>query len=449
VTAGQWVAVIAGLGAVACGDNTAREAPITAISGTRLAVQWYGYSDGTRQSEADEFYDKGLHARCVPGRWTDDTIRCVPDAGDVVFLDAGCANGVGRAGALDEPTHFIDYQWLDGERRPTRLYSAGAEIASVTQYYQRFDGACAGPFTPASDLLHYMLADEIAGDNLVPLRDVEIGSGRLGLIIREGDDGLRVPHGVRDHELGIGCTPTPISDGSATCAPTDVVIADHFADPACQQPVVLVAPTAPVPDVAQVVEASGCSSYHRVGVELSTRVYRRAGDACVATVGSPTGRGFAVGSEIDLPMIARTVEAAPAHRLQRVVLDDGEVRFFDDALLDTATRSPCRRHRFDDVTRCIPSQLAPAITLFTYPCVVPVPVVELANRLCDRPAFAAAGSDGGLEIYAIGAPVSQPLYHWDAVGCSAYLVAPGSVLHTLGPAIDPTAFPGAVYFGER
>lgn len=440
-----WILVIV----AACGDNPAPETTVGAVSGQRLALQWYGFPDGVRQPEPDEFYDRALHARCAPRTWADQTVRCVPLADQAAFGDDLCTEPVGRGVSIDEPTHFIGYDQVGDEVRPVRVYPAGDELDTIKRYYLRWGAECLGPYADPDEVTYYALGPELGGGDLVALHERELGEGRLALRLRESDDGMRVPLGLRDRTLAADCRPGVRDDGTVRCEPDADTEVSYFRDPACSQPVVAVHAEAPVPVLARMDGPSGCTDYYAVGEAVATTLYQRQGDTCMAQVLVPPPQAFAIGEPLELVTFARTLEPGDG-RLQRVVLDDGELQIFDDVLFDRATRADCRRYRFEDgVTRCIPTALASSFQLYTPTCAVPVEVAELPPRSCQRPAFAATTTAGGLQLRAIGDRAGEPLHTWNFGPCRPYVADPGQTVHLLGPPIDPTAFAGALYYGER
>ena len=80
---------------------------------------------------------------------------------------------------------------------------------------------------------------------------------------------------------------------------------------------------------------------------------------------------------------------------------------------------------------------------------MPVDVALVAQRSCQRPAFAAANTAAGLVVHAIGDRAGEPLHTWNFGPCRPYVAAPGQTVHLLGPPIDPSAFAAALYYGER
>jgi hypothetical protein len=444
-----WITAVA-----ACGDNIPGDGVLASVSGGRLALQVYGYDDGTRQVDPVELYDLHLHTKCTAQLWADGWTRCVPEADDAVFVDAACTMVVGRGFAPEKPTVFIGYDVVDSQTVPARLYRAGMATAPAIEFYEKVDGACIGPFVGPSDITYYSVTDEVPATDIVPIYDDERGDGRIGVQLRISDDGVRQVTGLRDHALDAACTPARIDGGAIVCVPQDPAPAPAtlFHDPACAEPVVAVfdvIPPQPVPAIAAVSEPSGCTSYRAVGAEVTAPVYRRAGDACVPASVVSNQRLYSAAAPIDVAVLDRTVEAAPDRRLQRIVLGDGVSRFLDSRLFDTATRADCARVAVGDGYRCLPTPLVGAITLYAPGCGVPVPVVELPAQACEPARFAVASGLAGLEVRAIGDPVASPLY-WTGTGvCAPYAPATGSVIHALGPPIDPTAFVGATYYGER
>jgi hypothetical protein len=431
----------------ACGDDlVARDDLITAVSGSRLAVQKYRYDDGTEIAVSGEFYDLELHARCRPQRWIDDATRCVPVVDDAVYSDAGCTALVGLGRTIRRPTHFLAYETRAGGAVPARVFRAGPETAPIAQHYAIADGACVGPMTVPPEVANFFkVGDELDGGALIAFRDGEVGDGRLGVRVRETDDGLRVPIGLHDRALGVACAARPQDGGGTACEPVDALVATYFSDPACRDPVVA-AGAAAVPTIARIVEPSGCARYARVGRELSPPVFRRDGDACTAVVAPLEGRLFSVDTAIDLPVLERTRERIADRRLQRVVLAHDGLRFLDERLFDTATGADCTARAVRDGFRCLPATV-PSIGLFLDGCTAPVRVAELPQRMCEPIAFATTNRP--FALYDIGDPPASPLFRRDPGGCRPYTGPAGTELHALGPQLDLTTFVFGIYFGER
>jgi hypothetical protein len=158
---------------------------------------------------------------------------------------------------------------------------------------------------------------------------------------------------------------------------------------------------------------------------------------------------FAVEAALELPALARSIEDVPDRRLQRIILDSGldGLRFTDDRLFDTTTGADCRARTLRDATRCLPVNVVPATTLLADDCTVQVRVVEVPQRTCEPLAFAT--SNRPFQIRAIGALTSAALFHVVDDGCQSYASPPGTEVRDLGPPIDLTTFPSALYYSER
>lgn len=441
----RWLAVA--LACAACGDDLRGGGDlVTAVSGSRLAVQKYRYDDGTELAVANEFYDIQLHARCRPQTWVDGAVRCVPIVDDAVYVDAECTALVGLGRTIARPTHFLAYDNRSTGAVAVRVFRAGGAAAAVAQSYAIADGACVGPTPVPMDIARfYEIGDELDGSALVAFRAGELGDGRLALQLRETDDGLRAPIGVRDRALDVACAPHPRSDGGVACEPIDAFPVTYFSDPGCNEPVVAVnAPT--IPTIARVIETTGCARYYSVGRELSSPVYRRDGEACSPVVAPVEGRLFAASAPIELPAMTRSRERAGDRRLQRVILDHDGLRFLDDRLFDTAMDADCTARNFRDGIRCLPASVA-SIGVFTEGCAAVVRVAELPRNMCERISF--ASTNRPFQLHDIGDPVAGPMYRRDGDACRPYTGPAGTELRSLGPALDLTAFAGGIYFGER
>jgi hypothetical protein len=451
VTARVVIGVALVAGAAACGDDRLHEEPREPIAGARLAPTWFGYDDGARQLAPDQLYDREQHASCAPGVWGDGVRRCIPIAEEAVFIDDACTQVVGRSIAIRRPTHFIGHDRVDGKPVPTRLYRAGAIRASTRDYYQRRDGVCVGPFAAGDDHVDHEVGDEVDGATLVAIADDEVGGGRLAVRVVTADDGLRLPVGVRDRELAVDCRPAIDADGRVRCRPLAAARTRWFADLACTRPVVIVGADDEAPALAEVVDGDGCPRYHRVGAPIEGPIYRRDPAACVPAPIAPDAVVYDASATVELAELARTVEAAGARRLERIVLAADDLRFVDDRMHDAALAADCRPTAVGDDTRCLPESIASSLDLFTSArCAIIEPVVVLPQPLCGRPRFARAGADApDGELRAIGLPLALPPYQVSGGACVPLVPPPGALAHGLGPRVDPTLFVGAVRFGER
>jgi hypothetical protein len=431
----------------ACGDDLRGGTDlITAVSGSRLAVQKYRYDDGTELAVAGEFYDRQLHVRCLAQRWIDDAVRCVPIVDEAVYTDPGCTALIGLGRTVEKPTHFVAYDHRATGAIAARMFRAGTPRAAIPASYAIADGACVGPTPVTADGTSFFdVGDELDGSALMALRDSEVGDGRLAVQVREADDGLRVPFGLRDRALGAVCAPRRREDGGAACEPINAVPATYFSDPGCSAPVIAVE-TAAVPAIASVIEPSGCARYYRVGRELPPPVYRRDVAGCSPVIAPLEGRLFSVDAALELPALARSPENVRGRRLQRVILEHDGLRFLDDRLLDTATGVDCTPRTLRDGVRCLPASVA-SIGLFSEGCTAVVRVAEIPQRMCEPIAYATTNRP--FQFHDLGDPPATPLFRRDPDACRLYTGPAGTEVRTLGPSLDLTTFVGGIYFGER
>jgi hypothetical protein len=94
--------------------------------------------------------------------------------------------------------------------------------------------------------------------------------------------------------------------------------------------------------------------------------------------------------------------------------------------------------------------MAPVLPRFQAGCAFEVPVAEVPRQTCAPVAFAAATTEMGAELHALGAPLATPVFEITGDGeCRAYTSPDGRVLHALGPPLGPDAFVRGVRYGER
>jgi hypothetical protein len=332
---------------------------------------------------------------------------------------------------------------------PAHVYRAGPVTAAPVSatYTQTVDG-CVGPSPTPDGVVHHQLAAEVDGASLVPLHEAELGDGRLAVRVRQSDDGLRLPLGLVDRELGRACRAVATAAG-VTCEPTDAPGTDRFADPQCEQPALVVVDDDAPPAVVQAAAPSGCATYHATGSAAAGPVYRRTSNGCVPAPLNVGARVFALGPPLALPALAATVDDVPGRRLQRIALSTGDLAVWDERLFDRATGATCQRLALGDDTRCVPAVLAQGQWLSTASCASDVAAVEVPAQACAQATFAALVAGDGLQLRAIGDPIAVPLYRVDGAGCRPYVAPADRVLHALGPALPADTFVGAIYFGER
>ncbi len=433
-----------------CGDQIHTEIAVDAVSGTRLKVVWTFYGDGSRQPETDAYFDLELPARCTPVLWRDDVDRCAPSADEAFYIDAMCTETVGRADVITKPSFFIGYDFVGTRRLPARFYRAGPPTDPIAAIYERVDGECKGPFLTSSEIPYFELRDETHGENLVELRDGELGGEdeRIGVVVRTSTDGMRVPLGLHDRVLDAPCRAASRPEGTV-CKPA-IGVARQYIDSACEQPPIVVLGSEPVHPVLARGDTAGCPAYFSPGPQSSGPVYQRVGTTCTRVVLGPFERAYQLGAPVALPVLERTVEDRPGPRLQRIALASGSLAFYDERMFDTATRGDCERAAFDDVTRCVPSSALPAARLFTAGCALEVLVAEVPEETCEPITFAVGLTEEVKpELHAVGDRASMPLFIGSPGACSSYVPPAGTVPHLLGPALPEETFVGGHVAGER
>ncbi|MBA3459116.1 MAG: hypothetical protein H0T46_04080, partial [Deltaproteobacteria bacterium] len=408
-----------------------------------LKAEWLFYGDGSRQVAPEAYYDTALHARCTPVDWADGTVRCVPEADTAYYTEATCETAVGYAEVIGKPRHFLAYDVTSGVRLPSVIYHASTtSIDPPALVYELVDGECTGPRSAPADFPWF----EISGvGDTVELTERELEEGeRIALRVRESVDGLHVPVGLRDRDLDVPCVP----DGDA-CVPVVTAIADVFLDSRCETPGVAVRVDDPLPALVQLRPALGCATVHRLGASHTGSLFRRSGAACMPAF--PTRRGFELGVAVEPAPLTREVVRDRAHRLHRVALTSGALRFHDVRMFDTATRGECTPVEYETVTRCIPATTLPATRLFTQGCAVEVPIAEVPDRSCGSAAFAALSIPDviGPGLHAIGARTTAPLFDLRSGTCAPYVAPAGTSPHALGPELPTGTFVGGHPAGER
>jgi hypothetical protein len=430
---------------VACGDNTTRDVPFDAVSGTRLRVERYMFDDGTSVPGGPGFFDAELHVRCTPQTYLDGTVRCVPDAEDALFSDAGCTTAIGRGMTIMDPTYFVGHDVKAGASLPSHVYRAGQPTAAPGQYWQRIDDTCAGPFFTPSDYVYYQLTGEV---DVVELRDTIVGEGRLELRVRTSTDGAITPLALFDRDLVADCEPAERADGTAACEPVSAPAATLFADATCATPAVAIADSPSPPLVARLESDGDCPTYHVLGAELTTTLYRTTGTACVPVARVPSAHYYTLGDEAALPAIEREVEPS-AHRLHRIIAATDDLVAYGTHLVDNAIRGECARAMLGEVQRCVPTSTIAATDVYAAGCVQRLPITEVPVRSCHAPAFAVTFGDA-VAISAIGDITTQTVYRFATDGtCKPYTPPADRPLHTLGPPLPDDTFLAARPYGER
>ncbi|MGD0680025.1 MAG: hypothetical protein ABSC94_31970 [Polyangiaceae bacterium] len=114
-------------------------------SGTRLKLQYYAGSDGSKQTAG--MFDSQLNVQCYFGKASDGTIRCLPAPSPNTvtastqnyFADASCTQALGLTGLCSTPT-VIAMSVTNNCTTTTTNYQAGSQFTG--QLYQSSSTGC-------------------------------------------------------------------------------------------------------------------------------------------------------------------------------------------------------------------------------------------------------------------------------------------------------------------
>jgi hypothetical protein len=432
----------------ACGDNHLPADPVfTGLSGSRIKLQWTLYQDGTKQLEPASYYDAKLHVRCERLDWIDGVARCSPIADPTVWTDAECTIELGRDRSVRTPKYFIGHDRVDGELRAARLLNPGKRLETEfpTTFFEKRDGVCTQIPEPLETIYYFDLPGELAVSSLAEVWPEEMTDERLSLRVLKSAEGLAAPLGFRDNALGFDCEPEALPDGTSACVPSNAIASAHFADPFCEQPVVVA--TKP-PVAVSLGDANGCPVYRATGAEHAGFVYKREGTTCYRTFLATGEHAYRADAPLDLAPVERIIEDASDRRLQRIVVSSGHLLALDRRLYDTATRTECKTYGNGELAVCVPTTAIAGVKLYANAqCTREQLIADVPTVQCARSEFAVIDA---MSIHAIGEPYTGALYALDAAAiCRPRPAVAGTTARALGPAIPPTTFVAGVVYSER
>jgi hypothetical protein len=427
--------LVAVLAIGACGDNEGD--PAKPRSGSRLALTWWQFEDGTRQREVGAYYDRELDIRCSSAEWSDGHHYCAPAADEAVYVNDGCTRALGRTPTSAAPREvFTTRFYLLGRGLPSRVFRRGSTTFAPVGVWEKHDNGCFGPM-PAGDSAYYELGDELT-DELVRLRRAEPrGAGALAVIDEVGDDGLRAPIAVYDRQRETECTTL----GAATsqrldCVPSDSALASYYRDVECREPQ-LATTQQPPPAIARQYSAkSRCWRFYAVGDNVvAPPLFEAIGDTCIS-VAPPAGNYFYVmAGPAQLPVLARVREPT-TRRLQRIERVHDDVRVEDDLLFDSELDTECRR---DALQRCAPVTDATVLPFFRDPeCQLAMELAIVPAGECDPPPRFARKGDTYFPLLA--KYIHQIYVPSTGDTCGFYSPPVPFEAWVIGAAVDPTAF---------
>ena len=423
-----------------CGDNLLGGA----TSGSRLALHAYVYEDGTQQVDPTVFRDLARGEDCVPARWSDGARYCTPAAGDLVYADPQCLTQVAHVAAGNDAHYFVKPFFAGHEALISRLVHLGEPFGTASLTYKLEAGACIGSFESTPGTLYTTGGVEETSDAFVRVRrSGASGDGRFEAERDTSDDGMSVPVGFLDTDLGIDCVVSGGHDAeSATCAPRSRISAQFYTDDTCRVPVAstesLVTPDA----IEEAFDA--CPRYFAIGDEVaSTDLYDGSPNACFSALAPAGPRYFAAAAELVVGSVTRT-PVVGSNRLQLIALADPALKIYDRYVHDTELDIDCAPGLLAGALRCLPvtSPRANTITKFSdSTCGIPIEVAYVPSSSCDlSPSYAMSG-DGA--VHHLGAVHNAVLYELSTGDiCAPAPVPAGTTPHVLGNPLPDSTFLG-------
>lgn len=415
---------IAALALAGCGggEENAAQAP---TSGARLKVRWFEFDDGTRLPLPPTLHDADRREPCTPARWDDGALRCTP-AHIVLermrFADAACtdAASAGQEGAV-HGAYTVD---VGGEAQLAGLFRVEPAPDVTSVYFRDSTGVCRGP-SQAFGVVR--IRDEVPRAALAGVAyTLGPSSARIAIGAFESADGLYLPAGAHDTELGFRCRLEPVSPTQAACRPPDdenTII--RYRDDACTTAVLQVYQGLPVPAFA--------SKSHRCAVEVYA-VGAQIADEPGFTFDF-TGRCVAVPRESGVRWFELTPRAV-AHvprtrirsdrRLEIIAMPAGGRALYDVSLFDRDSGEECADPADTfTVRRCRPLVTSSVFPYFRDPAcgeLLPLANVLDAERSCASsgpPRFAIDVLQPEFAHRRIGDPFTGPVFRFASAGCVA------------------------------
>lgn len=439
----------------ACGDNTRPRDAHEARSGERIALRTFVYADGTRQWDPAAFFDRERMETCTVQRWADGYTYCTPPAVPTVYSEPNCVDGeLGRWLATQPaPNHFFREYTLIGGEVITRVFRRIGEVAPPATTYEITAGQCRE--TSSLGWTYYSLGAQLPSESFVRVRhESAVGESRLGLDAYATEDGLYVPiedggpllrDRALDNECRVVARPNAVE---TTCEPVYAGEAQFSRDAQCAtKDVVVIEATTAVPE-AVVRDDDGCRSFTRRGQEIAhVPLFFPLGPSCVAVNPPPDAHLFELGAAFDVPVLARTREAVPGRRLQRVLASDGATTVVDGLLYDSELDVDCVRTQLGDAIRCLPANtFATVLPYFRdAACTEAIEVSLVEVGACDPTTKFAIDNRGSAPVVRpIGAPYEGTLFEISTADtCLPYLPPARQRPYLIGEALPLERFADA------
>jgi hypothetical protein len=286
---------------------------------------------------------------------------------------------------------------------------------------------------------------------------------RLKASYWSGPDGLRMPSGWYDSQLGSPCRFERSASGDYVCVPVSASLAflGTYLDAACTQPVAIVQaqPCAPVFAMPFVIDRGTCEqpTAYPIGDVLpsSTPIWGTSSAGCTRA-GTPTGELHALGAPLDAGAFVHAVAqpASQSTRLRSVFLhaDDGAREWIDE--LDSQLGFRCApRAAADGSTRCMPTNSTNALAFQYSDVLCSSPIVPADD--CSTPDFVSLNQSCGARIFRASGPASvQTVYDQPScvprasTGASSWIGVGDEIAATAMVAVDKNA-KGSGRFSEH
>jgi hypothetical protein len=356
-----------------------------AKSGTRLKLRWADFN-GTRQ--IFQVYDTALGANCLPWSATDGRVYCIPGSTEVVFTDATCTTPIGAFAApcgthFSAPAFYGVYTATEcdpaiGISRLDALYARGAVVSAPASVFTNHSGLTpCGPATldPSSQFFSLLPVPLAAMVELTPQH--RAGSGRFGQNLFVSSEGLALPTTISDPDFG-ACRPVSTNGTTSTsCLPT--LVANEFAESTCSTPATRVNAQCPSPSFAAVYDPTcAVETWHavRVGPSVAPTSVFEVAYMCQAWTSPASGDWYATTGPATVGTLGRRADTT-GHDLEVMHLYEGDSRFRDGTLYDTAHRVECRITGVGDGTfGCLPNVASPVLYYTDPGCQTPILVFD-------------------------------------------------------------------------
>ncbi|HEY0255779.1 MAG TPA: hypothetical protein VGC41_29830 [Kofleriaceae bacterium] len=346
--------------------------------------------DGTRIPYPYDFHDVQRGEFCYPQTWSDGATYCTPNFTQPVYRDADCTQMfVRRPPSFEDISYTADlFVAQTGDVQISKLRSIGAPT-SASQYFRKRGNQCMPGMDPGGTF--FELGDTTFGsDQFVRTKKLaDSTDDRLAQIRIYGDDGLVVPDGFHDNELGLDCTIT----GTEPCLPWSSAPAAYFSNNACTERTY---PAAYASADSVYVPGAGCGTYYGATTIPATALYDGGPGNCVLAM--PGDTYYMAGPPLALATHER-IAMPSTTRFTRYQIGDQIDTVVHDNVLDVDCTV--------DIAGCYPSTVPVQHLFADAGCTQALDVASVPDASCgDPPTF--AGDEAG--FHRIAAQRTAPVY---------------------------------------